>query len=29
MLTHGIATVVTMNLADFARFERHVSLVRL
>jgi len=29
MLVHGIGTVVTMNLEDFARFERHVSLIRL
>ena len=29
MLVHGIDTVVTMNLADFARFEHHVSLIRL
>ena len=29
MLVHGIGTVVTMNLEDFARFEQHVSLVRL
>ena len=29
MLVHGIGTVVTMNLADFARFEQHVSLIRL
>jgi predicted nucleic acid-binding protein len=29
MLVHGIDTVVTMNLEDFARFERHVSLIRL
>jgi predicted nucleic acid-binding protein len=29
MLVHGIGAVVTMNLEDFARFERHVSLIRL
>lgn len=29
MLAHGIGAVVTMNLKDFARFERHVSLIRL
>ena len=29
MLVHGIGTVVTMNLEDFARFERHVTVVRL
>ena len=29
MLVHGIGTVVTMNLADFVRFEGHVSLIRL
>jgi predicted nucleic acid-binding protein len=29
MLTHGVGTVVTMNLADLARFERYVSLVQL
>jgi predicted nucleic acid-binding protein len=29
MLVHGIGTIVTMNLGDFARFERHVSLVGL
>jgi len=29
MLVHGVGTVVTMNLADFARFEQHVSLIRL
>lgn len=29
MLVHGIATVVTMNLEDFSRFERHVGLIRL
>jgi predicted nucleic acid-binding protein len=29
MLVHGIRTVVTMNLEDFIRFERHVSLIRL
>jgi predicted nucleic acid-binding protein len=29
MLVHGIGTVVTMNLEDFTRFERHVSLIRL
>jgi predicted nucleic acid-binding protein len=29
MLAHGAGTVVTMNLADFARFRRYVSLVEL
>jgi predicted nucleic acid-binding protein len=29
MLVHGVGTVVTMNTADFGRFERHVSLIRL
>jgi predicted nucleic acid-binding protein len=29
MLVHDIGAVVTMNLEDFARFERHVSLIRL
>ena len=29
MLAHGIVTVVTMTLADFARFERYGSLVEL
>jgi predicted nucleic acid-binding protein len=29
MLAHGVGTVVTMNLADFARFERYVSHVEL
>jgi predicted nucleic acid-binding protein len=29
MLVHGIGTVVTMNLADFARFQGHVSLIQL
>jgi predicted nucleic acid-binding protein len=29
MLAHGIGSVVTMNVEDFARFERHVSLIRL
>ena len=29
MLAHGVGTVVTMNLADFARFERYVNLVEL
>ena len=29
MLVHGIGTVVTMNLEDFARFAGQVSLVRL
>jgi predicted nucleic acid-binding protein len=29
MLVHGIGTVVTMNLDDFARFAGQVSLVRL
>jgi hypothetical protein len=29
MLTHGVGTVVTMNVEDFACFERYVSLVQL
>lgn len=29
MLVHGIGTVVTMNLDDFVRFDRYVSLVGL
>ena len=29
MLVHGIGAVVTMNLEDFALFERHVTLIRL
>ena len=29
MLVLGIGTVVTMNLEDFTRFERYVSLIRL
>jgi predicted nucleic acid-binding protein len=29
MLAHGITTVVTANLKDFVRFERHVRLVGL
>jgi predicted nucleic acid-binding protein len=29
MLVHGVGTVVTMNLADFARFKGHVSLIGL
>jgi predicted nucleic acid-binding protein len=29
MLVHGIGTVITMNLEDFARFERYISLIRL
>jgi predicted nucleic acid-binding protein len=29
MLVHGIGTVVTMNLEDFTRFERYISLIRL
>jgi hypothetical protein len=29
MLAHGVGTVVTMNVTDFARFERYVSLVEL
>ena len=29
MLVHGIGSIVTTNLADFARFERHISLIRL
>lgn len=29
MLVHGVRAVVTMNTEDFARFEGHVSLIRL
>ena len=29
MMVHDVGAVVTMNLEDFARFERHVSLIRL
>ncbi len=29
MLVHGVRAVVTINLEDFARFEGHVSLIRL
>ena len=29
MLVHGVGIVVTMNLEDFSRFERHVGLIRL
>jgi hypothetical protein len=29
MLVHGVGTVVSMNLEDFARFEPYVSLIRL
>ena len=29
MLVHGIGTIVTMNLADFARFQRHISVIQL
>jgi predicted nucleic acid-binding protein len=29
MLVYGVRAVVTMNLEDFARFEGHVSLIRL
>ena len=29
MLAHGVGTVVTMNVKDFARFEGYVSLVEL
>ena len=29
MLVHGVSELVTMNLADFARFTRHVTLVQL
>ncbi len=29
MLAHGVGTVVTMNVTDFAGFERYVSLVEL
>lgn len=29
MLAHGVGTVITMNVQDFVRFERYVSLIRL
>lgn len=29
MLVHGLGAIVTMNLEDFARFERHVTLIQL
>jgi len=29
MLVHGVGTVVTMNVDDFAPFEQYVALVRL
>lgn len=29
MLVHGIDTLVTMNVADFTRFQHHVTLVQL
>ena len=29
MLAHGVGTVVTMNVTDFAGFERYVSLVEV
>jgi predicted nucleic acid-binding protein len=29
MLAHGVGTVVTMNVDDFARFEQYVTLVKL
>ena len=29
MLVYGVRAVVTMNMEDFARFEGHVSLIRL
>jgi len=29
MLAHGVGTVVTMSLDDFARFEQYVTLVKL
>lgn len=29
MLAHGVGMVITMNIGDFARFERYVSLVKL
>jgi len=29
MLAHGVGTVVTMNVDDFARFEQYVTLVEL
>jgi predicted nucleic acid-binding protein len=29
MLVYGLRAVVTMNLEDFARFRRHVSVIRL
>jgi predicted nucleic acid-binding protein len=29
MLVHGISDLVTMNVADFARFSRHIGLIQL
>jgi len=29
MLVHGVGAIVTMNLADFTRFEPHISLIHL
>jgi len=29
MLVHGISTLITINLADFTRFEHHISLIPL
>jgi predicted nucleic acid-binding protein len=29
MLVHGVDTVITSNVEDFARFDRHVQVVRL
>ena len=29
MLVHGVGAIITMNLADFTRFEPHISLIHL
>ena len=29
MLVHGVGTIVTMNLGDFARFQRHINVIKL
>jgi hypothetical protein len=29
MLVHGIDSLITINLADFARFEHHIRLIPL
>lgn len=29
MLVHGIDSLITINLADFTRFERHIGLIPL